>query len=278
MTTNPRSREAAYADLVTGLVDARVDVASDRFDAELEAAEASGRLDPATARLLRWWQRESVRAVTEHTRTMIPPTLVALERAAVEAREAVQRADAAWTTARGVTSRSTYAQPDTADGAGSSGSAWPPPAASAAAVTPAPETDVAPSEPNATSEPPAPAPVATVVPEPAPAPYAPPTLEPPGYPSAPLGSAATSAPPADPPSTYAPTTYAPTTDAPATERVTSVPPVALPTEQAYAGVGDEVPAVVDLTDPPAEPSSTTTPPSGRRRTLLAGLTVLPRSD
>ena len=43
--TSQRSREAAYADLVSGLLDLRTDPATERFDAELAAAEDQGRID-----------------------------------------------------------------------------------------------------------------------------------------------------------------------------------------------------------------------------------------
>lgn len=79
--TGQTARESAYAELVAGLVDARDDVATQRFDAELAAAAADGRVDPATARTLRWWQRASVRAVSDHTRNALPPVLAALDRA-----------------------------------------------------------------------------------------------------------------------------------------------------------------------------------------------------
>lgn len=75
------ARESAYAELVAGLVDARDDVATARFDAELARAEADGRVDAATARTLRWWQRASVRAVGDHARAALPPVLAALDRA-----------------------------------------------------------------------------------------------------------------------------------------------------------------------------------------------------
>src|SRR5881409_3502082 len=51
-------RSSAYAELVSGLLEARHDAASARFDVEVAAAEADGRIDERTARVLRWWQRE----------------------------------------------------------------------------------------------------------------------------------------------------------------------------------------------------------------------------
>lgn len=75
------ARESAYAELVAGLLDVRDDVATARFDAELAAAEAEGRIDTATARTLRWWQRAAVRGVVDHARTALPPVLAALDRA-----------------------------------------------------------------------------------------------------------------------------------------------------------------------------------------------------
>jgi hypothetical protein len=74
-------RSTAYAELVSGLLEARHDSASARFDVEVAAAEADGRIDERTARVLRWWQRESVRAVVEHARSVIPPALGAIDEA-----------------------------------------------------------------------------------------------------------------------------------------------------------------------------------------------------
>jgi len=91
-----RSREAALSDLVAGLLDARLDPATDRFDAELAAAEQDGRIDSQTAKVLRWWQRESQRALVEHARVVLPPTLLALEQAASGAGREVEASAASW--------------------------------------------------------------------------------------------------------------------------------------------------------------------------------------
>jgi hypothetical protein len=84
------ARGGAYAELVVGLIDARERGAEERFDTELSAAEAAGRIDPLTARTLRWWQRESVRAVVAHAEHVLPSTLHALESSAAELRERTQ--------------------------------------------------------------------------------------------------------------------------------------------------------------------------------------------
>ena len=91
-----RSREAAFSDLVGGLLDARTDPATDRFDAELSAAEDEGRIDPQTAKVLRWWQRESQRALVEHAQAVLPATLLALEQATSGADREVQASAASW--------------------------------------------------------------------------------------------------------------------------------------------------------------------------------------
>jgi hypothetical protein len=75
------ARESAYAELVAGLLDARADVATERFDAELAAAQEAGLVDAATARSLRWWQRATVRAAVDHARATLPPVLAALDQA-----------------------------------------------------------------------------------------------------------------------------------------------------------------------------------------------------
>lgn len=89
-------RSSAYAELVSGLLEARHDAASARFDAEIAAAEADGRIDERTARVLRWWQRESVRAVVEHARSVIPPALGAIDEADKEAARQNDDAAQAW--------------------------------------------------------------------------------------------------------------------------------------------------------------------------------------
>jgi hypothetical protein len=94
--TGRADRSSAYAELVSGLLEARHDAASARFDAEVAAAEADGRIDERTARVLRWWQRESVRAVVEHARSVIPPALGALDEADEEASRQNDDAAQAW--------------------------------------------------------------------------------------------------------------------------------------------------------------------------------------
>lgn len=93
----------AYADLVAGVLEARTDLATARFDAEVAAAEAEGRIDTRTARALRWWQRESLRALTEHARTTLPPALAALDQAQADATRAADDAAEAWARAVGDT-------------------------------------------------------------------------------------------------------------------------------------------------------------------------------
>jgi hypothetical protein len=279
VASDPRAREAAFAELVAGLIDARVDLASARFDSELAAAEASGRLDPETARLLRWWQRESVRSVTDHARSVVPVALSALERSAVEAQEAVVQADAAWTTARAINARSLYPEPDVS----ASMAPRPAPAAPQASTPPRPPAEPrrAPTPPPATPAPEfdedlGPEPPATVVPPPAapafgafvdadtspftaPAPAPPPApQEPDELPSPPAAQEpptpilrSTPPPPMPPP-------YVPPAER---EQASYAPPVT-------ASYDDPGP-IVDKEDRPDAP-----PNDGRRRTLLAGLTVL----
>jgi len=80
-TARSTAKTAAYGDLVAGLLDVRDDVATERFDAEVAAAVASGRLDPDIARRLRWLQRESVRGLVEHARTALPAAMLGLDQA-----------------------------------------------------------------------------------------------------------------------------------------------------------------------------------------------------
>lgn len=72
-------RLAAYADLVAALLDLSDPAPSATFDHALDAAVTDGSLTPDQARRLRWLQRESVRRLVDHARTVLPPTLVALE-------------------------------------------------------------------------------------------------------------------------------------------------------------------------------------------------------
>jgi hypothetical protein len=72
-------RLAAYADLVAALLDLSDPTPSATFDDALDAAVTDGSLTPDQARRLRWLQRESVRRLVDHARTVLPSTLVALE-------------------------------------------------------------------------------------------------------------------------------------------------------------------------------------------------------
>jgi hypothetical protein len=99
--TSQRSREAAYADLVAGLLDLRSDPATERFDAELAAAEDEGRIDSQTAKVLRWWQRESLRTMVEHASSVVPPTMIALEAAAGGSEREVASSAQSWARAAG---------------------------------------------------------------------------------------------------------------------------------------------------------------------------------
>ena len=86
--------------MVGGLIDARTDPATARFDAELAAAEASGAVSPEAAHRLRFWQRASVRALADHARTVLPIALGALDAARRDAEEHADQGDAALAAAR----------------------------------------------------------------------------------------------------------------------------------------------------------------------------------
>ena len=83
-----------WIDLVGGLIDARADPATARFDAELASAVTAGTLSEETATRLRFWQRASVRAVADHARTVLPVALGALDAARRDAQEDVEVAAA----------------------------------------------------------------------------------------------------------------------------------------------------------------------------------------
>jgi len=71
---NPGALER-YTALVAALLGVRTDYASTRFDSEVAAALAANRLDVATARTLRWWQRASVREVEGYASGVLPVVL-----------------------------------------------------------------------------------------------------------------------------------------------------------------------------------------------------------
>lgn len=82
------------------MLGARSAPATGAFDAALAEAEASGRLDAATARTLRYWQRASVAEVVDHAVGVLPAALVAGDEADAAAAEAAAEAAAAWERAR----------------------------------------------------------------------------------------------------------------------------------------------------------------------------------
>jgi hypothetical protein len=102
--TTEGARHVAYSDLVGGLLDARLDPATERFDEELTAAIAAGTLTADTARTLRFWQRASIRGLVEHARNVLPPALTALEVAHAESQETVEAEQQSWAQATGGTS------------------------------------------------------------------------------------------------------------------------------------------------------------------------------
>jgi hypothetical protein len=80
-------RQDAWSDLVSGLLDARDDPATARFDEELAAAVEAGEVTPHAAHRLRYWQRACLRALSDHVLTVVPTSLAAL----AEAREDANR-------------------------------------------------------------------------------------------------------------------------------------------------------------------------------------------
>jgi hypothetical protein len=85
---------------VAGLLEARIDPVTERFDAELAAAVDAGTVSPEAARTLRFWQRASLRALVDHGRSVLPPALGALEAARQESLAAVATEQEAWQAAR----------------------------------------------------------------------------------------------------------------------------------------------------------------------------------
>jgi hypothetical protein len=138
-------RSAAYADLLQALIAVRSDPATARFDVELARAEADGRLDGPTARALRWWQRETLRGLTEHLAEILPDVLDRLADADDAAREAVRDSEQSWQEA-------TRSMPASAIASGDGVSAPTPHSPSPPSAAPhsaAPHSPSAPSAPSA---------------------------------------------------------------------------------------------------------------------------------
>ncbi|HVQ89278.1 MAG TPA: hypothetical protein VMT88_13965 [Actinomycetes bacterium] len=89
--TATNARRSAYAELIAGLLDVRDHSSEEQFDTVLASALSEERIDSETARLLRWWQRESVRALVDHAQTVLPATLIALEEAASAPHQAMAK-------------------------------------------------------------------------------------------------------------------------------------------------------------------------------------------
>lgn len=103
-----RDRGPAYSELLQSLLGLRPDLAGERFDQLLTELLAADRIDPEAARELRWWQRESVRAVSDYLDQTAPALLAALESSYEVAGEATRVAADAW-------QRATAAEPGHAE-------------------------------------------------------------------------------------------------------------------------------------------------------------------
>lgn len=100
--TDRKPNVAGYAALLGALLDTRRDDATIRFDAELDAALASNRIDDATARALRWWQRAAVRSTEGYLRAVLPGLLALQDAADAHADAEAVEAAASWSRARGL--------------------------------------------------------------------------------------------------------------------------------------------------------------------------------
>lgn len=92
--TADEARGALWSELVDGLLDARTDPATARFDAELAAAVDAGELSRRAAQRLRFWQRAAVNGVDDHVRTVVPAVLGALDAARTAAQAYVDQSGA----------------------------------------------------------------------------------------------------------------------------------------------------------------------------------------
>lgn len=107
--TDPAS--ARYAAMIAALLDVRPAPASARFDAELDAAVAAQRIDPATARTLRWWQRTSVREAETYAATALPGVLATTGQADAVAERDCAEAAISWQQARDLAGLCSEAEP-----------------------------------------------------------------------------------------------------------------------------------------------------------------------
>ncbi len=87
-------RGTLWSELVGGLLDARSDPATARFDDELAAAVDAGELSRRTAQRLRFWQRAAVHGVDDHVRAVVPAVLGALDASRQSAQASVDRSGA----------------------------------------------------------------------------------------------------------------------------------------------------------------------------------------
>lgn len=122
---SPAARALAIANALEALLAARHDDATARFDAELTAAVAAGRLDDETARTLRWWQRASVRGAQDYLAALLPGVLHADDAAQRKSRAHHDLAAASWQQATEVVRAAAPIAPQRAepDQAGESGQA-----------------------------------------------------------------------------------------------------------------------------------------------------------
>lgn len=91
-----------YTALVAALLGVRTDYASTRFDAEVAAALTANRIDVATARTLRWWQRASVREVEGYASSVLPVVLASRTDADTAAATDDEDAAASWQQAQAI--------------------------------------------------------------------------------------------------------------------------------------------------------------------------------
>jgi hypothetical protein len=97
-----------YTALVAALLGVRTDYASTRFDTEIAAALAANRLDVATARTLRWWQRASVREVEGYANSVLPVVLATRSEADTTAASDNDESAASWQQVQTVLPEATF--------------------------------------------------------------------------------------------------------------------------------------------------------------------------